>query len=92
MNQKVLQAAQNYSKSKGMNISLSPHQVNINPEHGAQIANAYENMKHNPNHPDVKAAYGALINETGEQFKHLMNSGLKISKIKPGTGKPVQEL
>lgn len=88
MNQKVLQAANNYAKSKGIQLPSVPHQVNLNPEHGKVIANAYEAMPHIPNHPDVKAAYGALINETGEQFKHLMNSGLKISKIKPGQKNP----
>jgi hypothetical protein len=55
--------------------------VKINPEHGKIIANAYENMKHDPNHPEVKAAYGALVDETKKQFKDMLNQGLKISKI-----------
>lgn len=87
MNPRVVQAAHNYLSSKGLAMP-SPHNVTLNPQHGKQIANAYEAMSHTPNHPDVKAAYGALINETGEQFKHLMNSGLKISKIKPGQENP----
>lgn len=62
--------------------------VKINPEHGLQIANAYDQMKHDPNHPDVKAAYGALINETKGQFNDLMKKGLKISKIKEGMENP----
>lgn len=62
--------------------------VQINPEHGATVANAYENMEHDPNHPAVKQAYSALINETGKQFQGLLNSGLKISKIKPGQANP----
>lgn len=60
--------------------SLAP-QVNINPEHGRLIADAYETMKHDPNHPDVKAAYGALINETKDQYKKMLASGIKISKM-----------
>ena len=62
--------------------------VQLNPEHGKTIANAYEGMKHDPNHPDVKAAYGALIGETGNQFKKLLGSGLKISQIKSGQANP----
>lgn len=62
--------------------------VKLNPEHGKQIANAYESMQHNPSHPDVKAAYGALTSEIGTQFKDMMSKGIKISKIKPGQDNP----
>lgn len=62
--------------------------VNVNPEHGKMVADAYQSMKHDPSHPKVKEAYGALIGETGEQFKKLVSSGLKISKIKPGQENP----
>jgi hypothetical protein len=62
--------------------------VKINPEHGKAIANAYEGMKHDPTHPDVKSAYGALTHETGKQFKDILGSGLKISRIKPGQANP----
>ena len=63
-------------------------QVKINPEHGKIIANAYGAMKHDPNHPQVKAAYNAFIGETKNQFKDLIASGLKISKIQPGQENP----
>jgi hypothetical protein len=63
-------------------------QVNLNPQHGKQIASAYENMKHDPHHPEVKAAYHALIQETSKQYQDLVSSGVKISKIKPGQANP----
>ena len=62
--------------------------VSINPEHGAKIAEAYEKMPHSPSHPEVKEAYGALIGETGKQFKDILGSGMKISRIKPGQKNP----
>jgi hypothetical protein len=65
----------------------APH-VQLNPEHGKTVADAYQNMKHDPNHPAVKQAYNALINETSKQFKDIMSSGFKISKIKPGQENP----
>lgn len=68
-------------------FSSAPH-VALNPEHGKTIANAYENMKHDPKSPEVKSAYHSLISETGKQFKDLMDSGLKVSKIKPGQENP----
>lgn len=62
--------------------------VKINPEHGKKIAQAYHDMKHDPDHPEVKEAYGALIEETANQFNDLMNKGLKISRIEPGMNNP----
>jgi hypothetical protein len=62
--------------------------VKLNPEHGKMIADAYHNMKHDPSHPEVKASYDALINETKQQYKDLLASGLKISKIQPEMDNP----
>jgi len=75
-------------KSEGDAPSTVKPPVKINPEHGKAIADAYEGMKHEPNSPHVKAAYDALTNETGKQFKDIMGSGLKISQIKPGQANP----
>jgi hypothetical protein len=72
-------------KSEGNNI-LS--RVKLNPDHGKMIAEAYHNMKHTPDDENTKNAYNALINETHQQFKKLMDGGLKISRIKPGQENP----
>ena len=55
--------------------------VKINPEHGRIIADAYDNMKHEPNNPEVKEAYGALIKETMQQYDDLLKGGLKVTKV-----------
>jgi hypothetical protein len=60
--------------------SIRP-KVKINPEHGKTIATAYESMEHNPNHPEVKAAYGALIDETKKQYQDMVNKGFKFTPI-----------
>ncbi len=62
--------------------------IKINPEHGKKIADEYEKMKHDPNNPEVKKAYGALINETKSQFNDIMKSGIKISRIEEGQDNP----
>lgn len=64
-----------------------PH-VKASPEFGAHVAKEYHNMKHDPHNPDVKNSYNALIGETVDQFKHLKNNGLKISRIQPGQENP----
>lgn len=60
------------------------HNVTINPDHGAEIADGYDALKHKPNDPDVKASYDSLIKETTQQFDNLKKSGLKITKLAEG--------
>lgn len=80
---KVLSELKAMPKPKLTKASLpSTPKVNLNPEHGKKIADAYHNMKHDPNNPEVKAAYGALIDETKNQFKDMLSQGFKFSKIK----------
>lgn len=62
-------------------LSKQTPKVNLNPEHGRKIADAYHNMKHDPNNPEVKAAYGALIDETKQQYQDLLNQGFKFTKV-----------
>jgi hypothetical protein len=63
-------------------------EIKLNPEHGKLIAGAYEKMQHNPDDPKVKEAYGALINETKKQFKEMLDSGFKFSKMKSDQPNP----
>jgi hypothetical protein len=72
------------------NTSTAPQSdiVKINPEHGKAIADAYHNLKHEPDNPKVKEAYNALIGETNQQFHDIMKGGLKISRIEPGMQNP----
>jgi hypothetical protein len=63
------------------NPPKNPPSVKINPEHGKMIADAYENMKHDPEHPEVKSAYGALINETKQQYQDLLSKGFNFTKV-----------
>ncbi len=81
--QEAIFSNENLSKS-----SVPTSNVKINPDHGRTIADSYESMKHEPNHPDVKAAYGALISETTDQFKTMMSNGLNVSRIEEGMDNP----
>ncbi len=46
----------------------------------AQIADAFDAMKHDPNDPKVKESYEALINEAKAQKKHLEANGYKFDR------------
>jgi hypothetical protein len=56
--------------------------VKINPDHGAEIADGYDALRHSPNEPETKASYDALIGETREQYNKLAEGGLKVTKLK----------
>jgi hypothetical protein len=77
----------NKAQFKKANNNKFP-EIKLNPEHGKIIANAYEQMKHEPANPHVKAAYGALIDETKHQFKDMIDKGFTFSKIKPKQPNP----
>jgi predicted GNAT family acetyltransferase len=87
-NDRLRALASDYASSKGLSINHEMPKVKVDPTHGAKIGQAYESMSHNPEDPNVKSAYHALINETGDQFKHLVNHGLKVSQIKSGQENP----
>lgn len=80
--------ADEYIKSKNLNTESIPKADVPNVERGSRIAQAFEDMKHNPNNPEVKDAYNALINETKDQFKKMIGSGVRISRIEPGQENP----
>lgn len=43
-----------------------------------RISDAFDAMKHDPNNPEVKAAYEALAKETLEQYKEFAAAGYKV--------------
>ena len=73
----IQRIADEYNQAHG----LPPHPkdyVEANPENGARVAQAYEQMQHNPNDPQVRAAYEALKNEVGAQYQHAVNNGYQF--------------
>lgn len=53
-----------------------------------RIARAYDEMAHAPNDPAVKAAYAALASETIGQYQAVLDTGLKVEFIPPGSPDP----
>lgn len=67
--------ASSYAAKKGF-APPAPHEpVKVNKEFGKNVAQAYEEMKHDPTNPDVKRAYEALASEVEEQFNHITEAG-----------------
>lgn len=78
----VRSLANDYAKSQGLAVSNKPSEYVKNEPHiGKRIAEAYETMPHNPNDPNVKRAYDALVNETQAQYKMIKDTGIKIEPM-----------
>jgi hypothetical protein len=60
----------------------------LDEDHSRAIAKAFDEMKHEPDSPAVKASYDAMINETIAQYKAIEKTGLKIEPIEPGMPDP----
>jgi hypothetical protein len=80
---KLKLAKQKLAVTVDKNTIKKRHTVTMNPEHGGQIADAYDALEHKPNDPKVQEAYKAFNNETLEQFNDLRSNGLQITKLKP---------
>ena len=88
-NDAIRQVADSYAEGKGFKLNHDFVPPKVDPTHAANIARAYHDMKHDPHHPDVKQAYNDLINETAEQYNHIVNTtGMKFSKMTPGQENP----
>lgn len=77
-------AAAKYAKAAGIDHEPLSEYRYIPKETAAKVANAYEEMKHNPSDPKVKAAYDAFKSETKAQWEGIQkNTGLKVDFKQP---------
>lgn len=76
-------AAKAYMAKAGLTYNPPTSYVRVDPAHGAKLAQAFEDMKHDPNDPAVKASYDALAKEVQGQWEALKATGLKVDWIGP---------
>lgn len=69
------QIAQQYAEQNGIEYNPPREYAKVDPNRAKRIADEYDRMPHNPNDPQVKASYDALIRETMAQYKALVNAG-----------------
>lgn len=87
----VVKAARAYAAAAGMPLRRQREYVKVDVARAARIAQAYTDMKHDPNDPAVAAAYKALADETKAQYRYVLATGLKIESMKEGQPDPYPE-
>ena len=73
--------ARKYMEQAGLEYRPPTKYAKVDKERAARIAAEYDRMKHDPKNPVVKAAYKALAKETIEQYRAVIESGLKVEFI-----------
>jgi hypothetical protein len=84
----VVQAAKAYANAVGLPHRRQREYVRVDTGRAARIAQAYADMKHEPNNPAVQAAYRAMVDETIAQYQFVKATGLKIETLQPGQPDP----
>ena len=82
------EAASAYMATTGRAYNLPTEYVKVDPVRAGKIANEYDRMAHDPQNPEVKAAFKAMIDETLAQYQFIKKTGLKIEAIKPDQKDP----
>ena len=70
--------AEEYALSEGIDYRRQSEYVKVDVDRAKRIAQAYEDMKHEPQNPKVKEAYQNLISQTLKQYNFLVNAGYKF--------------
>jgi hypothetical protein len=85
------QAAEMYMAARGLEYSPPRVYSPVDRERARRIAAEYEAMQNNPNDPEVRAAYTALVEETLAQYEMVKATGLQIEFVQgedPYAGNP----
>lgn len=70
-----------YMAEAGLPYSPPAKYAKVDPQRATRIAAEYDKLKHDPQNPEVKAAYDALVKETAAQYQAVVDSGLKVEFI-----------
>jgi len=80
---RIVEVAERYAEKNGINLKRQAEYVQVEGNKDAEdratrIAKAYEDMRHDPQNPEVKEAYQNLIDQTISQYEALVDAGYKF--------------
>jgi hypothetical protein len=87
--EKAVDVAKQYMADAGMEYRPPGAYVTVDRARAERIAEAFDKMEHNPQDPQVREAYNALIDETVAQYKAILRWGkLKVEFVPEGQSDP----
>jgi hypothetical protein len=78
----AVNAAKRYTERSGKVYEPLTEYAPINEDVARKIAAEFQMMDHSPDDPEVAAAYNAMIEETIDQYRDILDTGLEIQFIK----------
>lgn len=75
-------AAKQYMKESGIPYDPPHDYEKVDPERASRIAQAFEDMRHDPNDPAVRESYEALAKETLAQWDAIKKTGVQVEWLK----------
>jgi hypothetical protein len=75
----VVDAANDYAKKAGINHNLPEAFGPLDEARAKRIAQAFEDMEHDPTNPEVRRAYEAMADETLAQYRALKGQGARYT-------------
>jgi hypothetical protein len=88
----LVSVAKKYAEDNNVPFVRQGEYVKVDEAFSKRIADAYEEMKHDPNNPKVKEAYSDLIRQTKAQYDALVDAGYEFtffdSETDPYNGNP----
>lgn len=79
--------AEQYKAANNITVPNGENIYKLDVSFSKRIADAFEEMVHNPNDPTVKASYEAMAQETLKQFEAIQKAGYTIELFQ-GAGEP----
>ena len=84
--QNLVKVVEKYAAQNNIPYVAQGEFVNVDPAFGARVAEAYDQMKDQPNDPAVKAAYADMLRQTKAQYDALVQDGYTFFFIDPTSG------
>lgn len=75
----LVKVAEAYAQAIGIDLTRQPEYVEVDPEFASRVADAYEDMEHAPQDPEVRRAYRDMIRQTRDQYDALVDAGYEFS-------------
>lgn len=77
-------AAHQYAQEAGLPYDPPKTYAKVDVPRAQRIAQAFDEMKHEPENPEVQRAYSKMIDETMAQWDAIKRTGLKVEFMPPG--------
>ena len=84
----IADVARKYVESRGQEYSPPSDYAQVDEARATRIAELYDQMQHDPQNPEVREAFEALVEETIAQYEAVMAAGLQVEFIDMEKGDP----